>query len=272
MRSSFEEVGWARALIARMFMEEERWLGGVHLLTRRRRRAGSMSQIALVLLVAHVFAAGSPLRAETLHYIINWASGLSLGEASIRSDESKDASKSGKTWTFDSMLDASVPGFALRDKYHSTADSSLCSTFLEKSVTRGTKSNEETVTFDKEKLRAERETKTKGGGKSDVSIPACAKDPMALLQFMRKELAQGRLASQQSVVFGSLYDVRFEYAGVQFVQVGGKRTESEKIQARIKGPASDVTVELFFARDAGRTPVLARIPNSAGTFQVELTR
>jgi hypothetical protein len=216
--------------------------------------------------------AGVSVRAETLHYSINWASGLSLGEASIRSDESKEPSKSGNVWTFETTLDASVPGFSLRDKYRATADASLCSTLLEKQVTRGKKSSEETVTFDKEKLRAERETKTKGGGKSEVPISQCAKEPMALLQFVRKELGQGRLAPQQTVVFGALYQVRLEYAGVQFVPVAGKKTETEKIQTTIKGPASDVTVELFFARDAARTPVLVKIPNQAGTFQVELMR
>ncbi len=32
----------------------------------------------------------------------------------------------------------------------------------------------------------------------------------------------------------------------------------------------DLTVEIFFARDAARTPVLARIPLPLGTFTVEL--
>jgi hypothetical protein len=33
-----------------------------------------------------------------------------------------------------------------------------------------------------------------------------------------------------------------------------------------------ILVEVFFARDAARTPVLARIPSPDGTFSVELVR
>jgi hypothetical protein len=52
--------------------------------------------------------------------------------------------------------------------------------------------------------------------------------------------------------------------------VGGKKMDADKIQASIKGPASDFSVDLFFARDAGRTPVMARIPLPLGAFTVEL--
>ena len=33
-------------------------------------------------------------------------------------------------------------------------------------------------------------------------MSACARDPLTFLQFVRKELAEGRLAPQQSVVLG----------------------------------------------------------------------
>jgi hypothetical protein len=33
-----------------------------------------------------------------------------------------------------------------------------------------------------------------------------------------------------------------------------------------------VTVEIFFAKDAARTPLLARIPLALGSFTVELIR
>src|SRR5439155_25786981 len=105
-----------------------------------------------------------------------------------------------------------------------------------------------------------------------ASVPACARDPLTFLQFVRKELAEGRLAPQQSVVLGSSYQVRFEYTGVQKVIVGKKPMEAERIQTTIKGPASDVTVEVFFARDAARTPVMAKIPSPLGAFVVELEK
>ena len=66
--------------------------------------------------------------------------------------------------------------------------------------------------------------------------------------------------------------MRFEYAGVQQVSVSQKSTEAERIQTTIKGPATDLTFDLFFARDAARTPVMARIPSPLGAFVVELMR
>jgi len=60
--------------------------------------------------------------AETLHYSIEWPSGLSLGEASLRSDRTGEGTAATPGWDFELNLDASVPGFAIRDQYHSTAN------------------------------------------------------------------------------------------------------------------------------------------------------
>jgi hypothetical protein len=40
----------------------------------------------------------------------------------------------------------------------------------------------------------------------------------------------------------------------------------------VKGPKSDFTVEVFYARDAARTPLLIRIPQPVGTLSMELVR
>jgi len=55
--------------------------------------------------------------AEILHYSIDWPSGLSLGEASLRSDRTGEGTASTPGWEFELNLDASVPGFAIRDQY-----------------------------------------------------------------------------------------------------------------------------------------------------------
>jgi hypothetical protein len=217
------------------------------------------SVVSVVLLLGSL-----PAMAESLNYTISWASGLNLGEATLRSESKANA------WNFGGDLDVSVPGFAIRDKYTSSASDKFCSIQLEKTTARGSRKSEEHVTFDQETQRVTRQTK--GGGQSESNVPACARDPFTFLQFVRKELAEGRLAPQQSVVFGSTYQVRFEYTGVQHVQIGKQRMETERIQTTIKGPASEHSVEIFFARDATRTPVLARIPSPLGTFVVELTR
>ena len=130
---------------------------------------------------------------------------------------------------------------------------------------------DEKIIFDQQNHTASRETQN-GGGKSDVPIPSCAKDALTFMQFARSELAQGRLPPQQQVVFGALYSVRIEYTGAQRIKVGEQAADADRILATIKGPTTDLTVEIFFARDAVRTPLLARIPLALGTFTVELIR
>lgn len=203
-----------------------------------------------------------PASAESLRYTINWASGLSLGEATLRADKGKEA------WDFEVTMDASIPGFALRDDYHAAATLDLCSLELDKSFTHGTKKGDEKVTFDQQNHTATRQTN--GGGKTDLQISSCAKDALTFMQFARSELAQGRLAPQQTIDFGALYNVRIEYTGAQKIKYGDQTADADRIVATIKGPTSDVTVEIFFARDAARTPLLARIPLALGSFTVEL--
>src|SRR5262249_51980260 len=108
-----------------------------------------------------------PVLADSLNYTISYASGLSLCEASPESSQSNGGSKD---WTFDADIDVSVPGFPVRDKYHSTATTSLCSTRLDKTMSRGPRKTEERVTFDQEKQIITRET-LRGGGKSEVAVP-----------------------------------------------------------------------------------------------------
>jgi Protein of unknown function (DUF3108) len=201
--------------------------------------------------------------AESLRYSINWASGLSLGEATLRADKGKEG------WDFEVTMDASIPGFALRDDYHSNATPDLCSIELDKTFTHGSKKADEKITFDQQNHTATRQTQN-GGGKTDISISTCAKDALTFMQFARNELAQGRLAPQQSVIFGAPYNVRVEYAGAQKVKYGDQTADADRILATVKGPTTDLTVEIFFARDAARTPLLARIPLTLGSFTVEL--
>jgi hypothetical protein len=219
------------------------------------------------ILVAALLAAGIPAAAESLTYNINWASGLSAGEATLSSTKSTDTARA---WSLDLNLDASVPGFTVKDHYHSTANAEMCSVRLDKDTSRGLRKTKETDTFDQEKHQLKRETE--GGGHSEVSTGMCARDALAFLQFVRKELEQGRLAPRQAVTFGAEYQVRFDYTGVQRIKSGEKSIEAERIQATIKGPSTDVTCEIFFSRDAARTPVLARIPLSVGTLTLELVR
>ena len=45
---------------------------------------------------------------------------------------------------------------------------------------------------------------------------------------------------------------------------------TDYVVVAVKGPKSDFTVEVFYARDAARTPVQLRIPLALGILSVEL--
>ena len=91
--------------------------------------------------------------AESLHYSINWPSGLSLGEASLDTTRAREqgAAKGPEKWTFTLDIDASIPGFAVRDHYESTAGPDLCSVQFEKRFVHGAHKTEEHITFDQAK-------------------------------------------------------------------------------------------------------------------------
>jgi hypothetical protein len=230
-------------------------------------------------------------RAETLYYTINWQSGLSLGEASISSSRTGAAGQANPEpessstpsapaplasagdggWTFQLTLDAAVPGFIIRDEYKSKTDSKFCMQELEKTVQRGSKKVSEKSTFDPKRKVITRETQN-GGGKSEMDAADCAHDALAFLQFMRDELVQGRLVPHQSIYLGSKYDLQLTYVGNDVVKLGDNRVEADQIRVSSHGPKSDLTFDVYFAKDDHRTPLMARLPLSLGTFTVELTR
>ncbi|MEO8099312.1 MAG: DUF3108 domain-containing protein [Acidobacteriota bacterium] len=215
-----------------------------------------------------------PMCAETLHYSINWQSGLSLGEAALQTQKVEPAptAESGEAphdggWNFQLTLDAAVPGFTIRDEYKSTTNSKLCSDTFERSLSHGARKSGEKIKFNQETHTITREAP---GTKSQAEIPDCAHDALAFLQFVRQELAQGRLAPDQKVILGAAYNVRLTYIGTEALKQGNERIDADKVQAIIRGPKADWTVEIFFARNDVRTPLLARLPMALGTFTVEL--
>lgn len=203
-------------------------------------------------------------RGEALHYNVNWPSGLSLGEAEFRVGGAEPG------WDFEFNLDASLPGFDIKDHYRSSADAQFCSQRLEKDSAHGPRKSKETVTYDQQKHEATR--KTASGGDSQIAIPGCVKDGLAFLYYLRRELAAGRLPSAQAVNFGSAYQVSVSYGGAQQLEIGGVAQTADRIAVSFRGPASSHTFDAFFARDAARTPVTIRVPFPLGTFSLELAR
>lgn len=210
---------------------------------------------------------GFPFQDETLRYRILWPGGNSLGEATFSAHHGQSG------WTLETTLDASVPGFPLRDTYRSTAAASLCSTELDRSFSHGAKKTREKTTFDPQTRRATRVTTLPAdGGKSTLDTPACARDAVAFLYYVRKEMGQGRVAPPETVFFGAGYSVRLQYTGERTIPVQNKPAVTDHVIVSIRGPRADASAEIFFARDPARTPLLIKVPLSLGTVSVELVR
>ena len=110
------------------------------------------------------------------------------------------------------------------------------------------------------------------GGTSELQLPSCAQDALAYSFLARREMGQGRVPQAAQIFFGGPYDVRVQYTGAMDIKIGSKTETTDHVNVFIKGPASDVTVEVFYARDAARTPLLYKVPVSVGTFTLELVR
>lgn len=212
-----------------------------------------------------VCAATAAGQQEALRYSINWPSGLSLGEAMLTSNLSNGAG--GATLT----LEAVVPGYPIRDEYKSTMAGGYCSANFRKESTHGKRHALETMTFDTTTNTVRRETDN--GGKTETPLAGpCPKDALAFLMFLRQELKQGRLPGPQTIYFGSTYALRLQFAGSETVVVNEQRTAVDKLSAVVKGPASEVSFDIYFAQDSARTPVLVRVPLAMGSFSMELVR
>ncbi|HVW86255.1 MAG TPA: DUF3108 domain-containing protein [Bryobacteraceae bacterium] len=228
------------------------------------------STLLLALLVAaptHAAGplAGFPFTDERLAYTISWPSGLGLGEAHLTSKHSAFG------WNFEFNVNASVPGFEVKDSYTAHSSEDFCGVDFSRQFLHGSRKGGETETIDRSHETVSRVTLS-GGGKSDFSIPDCVKDGLTFLFYARRELGQGRVPTAQRILFGGLYDIRLDYAGEQTIQVGDKPAQTDKIVGSVKGPTSAVQFEMFFARDPARTPLLVRLPLSMGKFQMELVR
>jgi hypothetical protein len=225
-----------------------------------------LSFAALLMAAAAHAQSGFPFTNEVLKYSVNWPSGLSLGEATFSAQR-----PSGAGWEFDVTLNAAIPGFALLDHVKASASDDLCSTQFERDLANGGRKTEEKITFDQKQNSAHRITTIpKDGGESTFSIPACARDALTYIYYGRRELGQGRVPQAQTVYFGGPYNLKMDYTGAQNITVAGKATVTDHLVVSVRGSKSDFTFEVFYARDAARTPMAIRIPLPVGTLSIEL--
>jgi len=199
---------------------------------------------------------------ETLHYTINWPSGLSLGEAVMK------AERSGDGWSYEMTMEATIPGFPVKGVFRSVVAKGSCSVSFEKDSLHGKRRAREKSSFDREKRVVVRETI--GGGKSEIEADSCARDALAFLYFLRNELAAGRVPVPQRIFFGAPYQIRLQHLGAAQMTVGESRIEVDRFSAMLKGPASEMSFEMAFTRDEERVPVQIRLSVALGHFVMEL--
>ncbi|MCX6592637.1 MAG: DUF3108 domain-containing protein [Acidobacteria bacterium] len=73
-----------------------------------------------------------------------------------------------------------------------------------------------------------------------------------------------------TILFGAPYQISVQFSGTEEVRVNDQRIPTDRLEARLKGPASQSKFELFFARDAARRLVKVRVPLPLGSFSMEL--
>jgi hypothetical protein len=226
---------------------------------------------AMALFAAPV--AESTLPNETLHYSVNWPSGVSLGEATLSATSSaQTGSAQGSTperMHFQFDLDAGVPGFAVSDRFRSLASGSFCSAEFQKTTSHGSKKVDDQEKFDPNSGTV---TRVSGSGQSELSANTCGKDALAFLYFLRQELSQGRVPARQTVFFGAPYEVHLDMAGTENVKIGNKPVDTDHLKVSVDGPSSSINFDLFFLQDKARTLALVRVPLALGTFSMELAK
>jgi hypothetical protein len=223
----------------------------------------STSIASFLLLGLTAIAADSTVPNETLHYSVNWPTGVSLGEALL----SASGSPAHMHFAFD--LDASAPAFPVSDRFRSDASGGFCSSEFEKSISQGSKKADDKETFD-----SATGTVTRGSGSAQAEMLSnpCGKDALTFLYFLRQELSHGRIPQQATVFFGAPYEVRLNSAGTESIKIGNASVDADRITATATGPSSSISFEMLFLKDQARTLAVVRVPLALGKFSMELVK
>jgi hypothetical protein len=207
---------------------------------------------------------GFPFADEDLNYAVTWPSGISLGEAHMH------AKHSGTNWNLELAIEAGVPGYTVKDTFHAETAGDLCATSFERNTMQGSKSTREKTTVDRDRSVATRTTVAKDAGKSDFPVPACVKDALTYIYYARREMGQGRVPGPQQILYSGLVTIRADYSGAATITVNDKPVQTDKLTCTIKAGTSEYPVDVFFARDAARTPLRITAPLAMGKFSMEL--
>jgi hypothetical protein len=212
---------------------------------------------------------GFPFQNETLRYRVIWPGGKALGEVTMGAHKTAEGG-----WDFDMSTNVAIPIVPIADTYKaSAAGFDLCSATLTREISHGNKRVVERTQFDQKRNQAVRQTIIPaGGGKTELALPTCGRDALTFVYFARRDMGQGKIPPSGKVFFGSPYEVKTNYTGAMEIPVAGKPKTTDKLDVSVKGPASDFKLEIYYDRDAARTPLLIKIPVTVGTISLELVR
>ena len=209
---------------------------------------------------------GFPFTDETLNYSLKFSTGLSLGKAQMTAHRD-----TGRGWSFNFSLDASLPTFPIMDRFNAYSSLDLCSLRFERNSQHGRRKANEVTWFDRSRSVAIRGSMG-GGGLSEIPVGLCPHDALSYLYFLRRELGQGRMPPNDVVLAGAQYRLSMVYVGEKTISRDNQKVPTDQINCTLKGPASETHLEILFARDAARTPLEVRCPLALGTFYLELVR
>ena len=167
--------------------------------------------------------------------------------------------------------DAAVPAFAVTESAKSKGTKDLCSTELIKDGTRGQRSIEREDQVRHGETHSHSQTGG-GGGKSEIGSAPVQGTHRTFISMSGRSLLPDVSPPQQAVYYGSAYQTRLQYTGTQKMRSGDEFVDADRLTATIKSSSKEMTVDLFFARDAARTPLLVQIPVAVGKFSVEFVR
>jgi hypothetical protein len=207
--------------------------------------------------------AGFPFGDETLNYAVKLPGGMSIGTAHLHAR--RDPARG---WMFDFTMDASMPNVPLTDHYASLATADLCGIRWERSSVHGARKVNEFTVVDRARSVAVRATA--GGGLTEIPVGSCPRDALTFLFYLRRELGQGRVPPNDTILFGGSYRINMVYTGAVNTTQDSRPSIADQVNCIVKGPASELHLEVVFARDAARTPLVVRCPFALGTLTLEL--
>ncbi|MBI3934713.1 MAG: DUF3108 domain-containing protein [Acidobacteria bacterium] len=208
-----------------------------------------------------------PLAAgEKLTFNLLWSSGISLGEAFLQ------ASRAGEEIHLEATVVADLPQHRVGYSFTSLADEHLCSIRFRETLREGKNTRETAFEFDQENHTVRR---TQDGKTTESAIPACARDPLALLYHFRQQLAFGQVPVGTPEAVGAFYlggdySVRYEAITPETVKLGSKSWQGDRFLLTVFGGGGEQSIEVWIRPDNSRTPVAIRVPFSLATFSAEL--